>query len=123
MHLDIYTVKIAKMGVFLHTHTHKRTSFPSRSAMVTTTVPPVALAMRFRSSFLTLRMAMAPASTKYFRHRSSMPLVVRITWVMGNRCDGFNGFDGFDGFNRVNRQVRMGLIHRRYKGGRIKEEG
>ena len=43
------------------------------SAIVTTIWPPVALAMRFMSSSLTRRMAMAPASTKYFRHRSSMP--------------------------------------------------
>mmetsp|Transcript_9423 Transcript_9423/g.20862 ORF Transcript_9423/g.20862 Transcript_9423/m.20862 type:complete len:310 (-) Transcript_9423:411-1340(-) len=61
------------------------TSFPSRSAMVTTTVPPVALAMRFRSSFFTRRIAMAPASTKYLRHRSSMPLVVRITLAPASR--------------------------------------
>mmetsp|Transcript_23529 Transcript_23529/g.39204 ORF Transcript_23529/g.39204 Transcript_23529/m.39204 type:complete len:337 (+) Transcript_23529:630-1640(+) len=57
------------------------TSLPSRSAMVTTTLPPVALAMRFRSSFFTRRTAMAPASTKYFRHRSSMPFVVNTTFA------------------------------------------
>lgn len=41
--------------------------------------------MRLRSSFLTLRTAMAPASTKYLRHRSSMPLVVRITFAPDSR--------------------------------------
>lgn len=42
-------------------------------------VPPEALAMRLRSFFKTLLTAIAPASTKYFRHMSSMPPVVRIT--------------------------------------------
>jgi len=42
-------------------------------------VAPVALAMRRRSSFLHRRTAMAPASTNSLRHKSSMPLVVRMT--------------------------------------------
>lgn len=42
-------------------------------------LPPVALAMRLRSLFRTLLTAMAPTSTKYFRHMSSMPPVVRMT--------------------------------------------
>ena len=37
------------------------------------------LAMRRRSSFLTRRTAIAPASTKYLRAMSSIPLVVRMT--------------------------------------------
>lgn len=43
------------------------------------TLPPVALAMRLRSLLRTLLTAMAPTSTKYLRHMSSMPPVVRIT--------------------------------------------
>mmetsp|Transcript_19336 Transcript_19336/g.35914 ORF Transcript_19336/g.35914 Transcript_19336/m.35914 type:complete len:271 (-) Transcript_19336:471-1283(-) len=58
-----------------------KVSFPSMSAMVTTSFPPVALASLLRSSLLHLRAAMAPASTKYFRHRSSIPLVVRMTFA------------------------------------------
>lgn len=42
-------------------------------------LPPVALAMRLRSLLRTLLTAMAPTSTKYFRHMSSMPPVVRMT--------------------------------------------
>lgn len=42
-------------------------------------IPPVALAMRFRSTFLHLLTAIAPASTKYLRQRSSIPPVVNIT--------------------------------------------
>ena len=42
-------------------------------------LPPVALAILLRSSFLHLRTAIAPASTKYFMHRSSIPPVVRMT--------------------------------------------
>jgi hypothetical protein len=42
-------------------------------------LPPVALAIRRRSSFLQRRTAMAPASTKHFRQRSSIPLVVKMT--------------------------------------------
>ena len=41
--------------------------------------PPVALAIRFKSTFLHLLTAMAPASTKYLRHKSSIPPVVSIT--------------------------------------------
>jgi len=41
--------------------------------------PPVALAIRLRSVFLHRLTAIAPASTKYFRQRSSMPPVVRMT--------------------------------------------
>lgn len=48
-------------------------------------LPPVALAMRFRSFFSTRRTAMAPASTKYFRHMSSIPPVVRTTVAPANR--------------------------------------
>ena len=40
---------------------------------------PVALAILLKSGFLTLLTAMAPASTKYLRQRSSMPPVVRMT--------------------------------------------
>mmetsp|Transcript_22198 Transcript_22198/g.74684 ORF Transcript_22198/g.74684 Transcript_22198/m.74684 type:complete len:317 (-) Transcript_22198:692-1642(-) len=54
-------------------------SSPSMLARVVSTVPPVSLAMRRRSSRLHLRAAMAPASTKYLRARSSIPFVVRIT--------------------------------------------
>jgi len=35
--------------------------------------PPVHLAILFKSTFLHLRTAMAPASTKYLRQRSSIP--------------------------------------------------
>ena len=42
-------------------------------------VPPVALAMRFKSSFLHLLTAIAPASTKYFKQRSSIPPVTSTT--------------------------------------------
>src|SRR5690606_19491608 len=42
-------------------------------------LPPVALAICLRSSYLQRRTAMAPASTKYFKLRSSTPLVVRMT--------------------------------------------
>ena len=44
-------------------------------------LPPVALAIRLRSFLRTLLTAMAPASTKYFRHMSSMPPVVSITFA------------------------------------------
>ena len=54
-------------------------SFPSISAMVVTTFPPVALASRLRSSLLQRLAQITPASTKYFMHRSSTPLVVRTT--------------------------------------------
>lgn len=56
-----------------------KVSSPSRFAKLDTSVAPVALAIRRRSSFLHRRTAMAPASTNSFRHRSSMPLVVRMT--------------------------------------------
>jgi hypothetical protein len=36
-------------------------------------IPPVARAMLARSSLVTRRTAIAPASTKYLRHRSSIP--------------------------------------------------
>ena len=42
-------------------------------------LPPVALAMRFMSSVFTRRTAMAPASTKYLRHKSSIPPVHKMT--------------------------------------------
>lgn len=42
-------------------------------------IPPVALAILLRSTFLQRLTARAPASTKYFRHKSSIPPVVRIT--------------------------------------------
>lgn len=47
--------------------------------VATAALPPVALAMRLRSLFRTRRTAMAPTSTKYLRHMSSMPPVVRTT--------------------------------------------
>mmetsp|Transcript_15421 Transcript_15421/g.30715 ORF Transcript_15421/g.30715 Transcript_15421/m.30715 type:complete len:257 (+) Transcript_15421:343-1113(+) len=49
------------------------------SAMVVTTFPPVALASLLRSSLPHRRAATHPASTKYLRQRSSIPLVVSIT--------------------------------------------
>mmetsp|Transcript_32413 Transcript_32413/g.58585 ORF Transcript_32413/g.58585 Transcript_32413/m.58585 type:complete len:226 (+) Transcript_32413:675-1352(+) len=60
-------------------HSTSNVSFPSMSAMVVTTRPPVALARRLRSSRLQRRAQMMPASTKYFMQRSSTPLVVRTT--------------------------------------------
>merc|ERR1712012_1443057 len=54
-------------------------SSPSMLARLVTKVAPVALAILLRSCLLHLLTAMAPASTKYFKHRSSMPPVVRIT--------------------------------------------
>mmetsp|Transcript_7329 Transcript_7329/g.14227 ORF Transcript_7329/g.14227 Transcript_7329/m.14227 type:complete len:210 (-) Transcript_7329:817-1446(-) len=54
-------------------------SSPSMPASDSWMVAPVTLAMRRMSSFLTRRQAMAPASTKYLRHMSSMPFEVRIT--------------------------------------------
>lgn len=41
--------------------------------------PPVALAILFRSTFFTLRTAIAPPSTKYFMHKSSIPPDSKIT--------------------------------------------
>ena len=43
------------------------------------TLPPVALAIRFKSAFLQRRTAIAPASTNCFKQRSSIPPVVKIT--------------------------------------------
>lgn len=60
-------------------------SSPSRLASETSIVPPVARAMRLRSSFLHLLTAMAPASTKYLRQRSSIPPVVRTTLAPEDR--------------------------------------
>mmetsp|Transcript_19377 Transcript_19377/g.73261 ORF Transcript_19377/g.73261 Transcript_19377/m.73261 type:complete len:259 (+) Transcript_19377:1371-2147(+) len=60
-------------------------SFPSRSARVLTICPPVARATRRMSSIFTRRHAIAPASTKYFRHRSSMPLEQRMTLAPASR--------------------------------------
>ena len=48
-------------------------------------LPPVALAILFRSCFLHLLTAMAPASTKYLRQRSSIPPVVRMTLAPASR--------------------------------------
>lgn len=42
-------------------------------------LPPVALAILFRSTFLHRLTAIAPASTKYFKHKSSIPPVVKMT--------------------------------------------
>ncbi len=42
-------------------------------------LPPVALAIRFKSAFLQRRTAIAPASTNCFKQRSSIPPVVKIT--------------------------------------------
>lgn len=60
------------------THVKKKTR---KTNFVTTniSIPPVALAMRLRSLFRTLLTAMAPTSTKYLRHMSSTPPVVRMT--------------------------------------------
>lgn len=44
-------------------------------------VPPVAFAMRFKSAFLQRLTAIAPASTKYFKHKSSIPPVVKTTFA------------------------------------------
>mmetsp|Transcript_150994 Transcript_150994/g.263866 ORF Transcript_150994/g.263866 Transcript_150994/m.263866 type:complete len:234 (-) Transcript_150994:632-1333(-) len=51
----------------------------SMEASETRMVPPVALAMRFKSSFLHRRTPITPASTMYFIQTSSIPLVVKIT--------------------------------------------
>ncbi len=56
-----------------------KVSSPSRLAKLETMVAPVALAIRRRSSLRHRRTAIAPASTNSFRHRSSIPLVVKIT--------------------------------------------
>ena len=42
-------------------------------------LPPVAFAIRRKSSFLQRLTAIAPASTNDFKQRSSMPFVVNIT--------------------------------------------
>lgn len=44
-------------------------------------VAPVALAILLRSAFLTLRTPMAPASTKYFKQRSSIPPLAKMTFT------------------------------------------
>jgi hypothetical protein len=44
-------------------------------------LPPVALAIRFKSAFLQRRTAIAPASTNCFKQRSSIPPVVKITFA------------------------------------------
>jgi hypothetical protein len=54
-------------------------SSPSRFARLDTSVAPVALAIRRRSSFRHRRTAIAPASMNSLRQRSSIPLVVRMT--------------------------------------------
>mmetsp|Transcript_10736 Transcript_10736/g.28160 ORF Transcript_10736/g.28160 Transcript_10736/m.28160 type:complete len:252 (-) Transcript_10736:532-1287(-) len=56
-------------------------SFPSRSAKVVISSPPVVLAILFKSSFLHLLTPIAPASTKAFIAISSMPFVVRTTFA------------------------------------------
>ncbi|RDA84127.1 hypothetical protein CP532_0101 [Ophiocordyceps camponoti-leonardi (nom. inval.)] len=56
----------------------KRSS-PLRSDKVLRSVPPVALAIRRRSSFLHLLTPMAPFSTNILRTKSSIPFVVRMT--------------------------------------------
>mmetsp|Transcript_19340 Transcript_19340/g.28597 ORF Transcript_19340/g.28597 Transcript_19340/m.28597 type:complete len:208 (-) Transcript_19340:728-1351(-) len=56
-------------------------SLPSMSAKVLTIFAPVALAILLMSSIFTLRTAIAFASTKYFKHKSSIPFVVRTTFA------------------------------------------
>mmetsp|Transcript_23288 Transcript_23288/g.88277 ORF Transcript_23288/g.88277 Transcript_23288/m.88277 type:complete len:264 (-) Transcript_23288:611-1402(-) len=52
---------------------------PSRSAMLGSTMAPVATAMRLMSPAETRRTPMQPASMRYFWQRSSIPRVVRMT--------------------------------------------
>jgi hypothetical protein len=44
-------------------------------------LPPVALAIRFKSAFLQRLTAIAPPSTNCFKQRSSIPPVVKITFA------------------------------------------
>lgn len=74
-------MKEARSGVYFHKKVHLKVNKSQQRCTYSlqNTLFSLTLAMRLRSSFLTLRTAMAPASTKYLRHRSSMPFVVRIT--------------------------------------------
>ena len=76
-------------------------------------LPPVALAMRFRSAFLHLRTAMAPFSTKYLRHRSSMPPVVRTTFAPAAKIFSIRSFVMSDSLQKTQyrRQVIARLWH------------
>mmetsp|Transcript_41757 Transcript_41757/g.111907 ORF Transcript_41757/g.111907 Transcript_41757/m.111907 type:complete len:208 (+) Transcript_41757:404-1027(+) len=69
-----------------------KTSSPSMPASERRTWPPVALAILRMSSFLTRRTAIALASTKYLRHMSSMPRVVRITLAPDFRMSSMRSF-------------------------------
>lgn len=58
---------------------------PSAVAKVEITVAPVSLAILFKSPLSTLRSPIHPASTRYFEARSSMPILVRITFAPASR--------------------------------------
>lgn len=77
----IFTFNETTWQTLKHVHRCKRpvAQKPIHKHQRTSTIPPVALAMRLRSLLRTLLTAMAPTSTKYLRHMSSMPPVVRIT--------------------------------------------
>jgi hypothetical protein len=68
-------------------------------------VPPVALAILRRSTFLHLLTAMAPASTKYFRQRSSIPPVVSITLAPVERIFWMRSFVISDSLHTVKFQL------------------
>ena len=72
-------------------------------------LPPVALAILLRSSFLHLRTAIAPASTKYFMQRSSIPPVVRMTLAPAARIFSILSFV-------MSASLSVGEIRREGKG-------
>lgn len=65
----------------MHTWILKAVNANRHKLQLTSFLPPVAFAMRLRSLFKTRLTAMAPTSTKYFKHMSSMPPVVSITFA------------------------------------------
>ena len=66
-------------------HNNRITVYYSGPSTRISNSPPVAFAIRLRSIFLHRRTAIVPLSTKYFRQRSSMPPVVRITLAPADR--------------------------------------
>lgn len=62
-----------------------KTYSPSGVAIVETTVAPVSLAILCRSPASTLLKPRQPASTMYLEARSSMPILVRITFAPDSR--------------------------------------
>jgi len=66
-------------------HNNKNLLVQLQQMDTSTHSPPVAFAIRRRSIFLHRRTAIVPLSTKYFRHRSSMPPVVRMTLAPADR--------------------------------------